>query len=176
MTANPLTPEQWAAEVLSEQDQGGFQLRCWNVTVRWASGAETTESYFAASRGKALAMAWRSDVFNGCSFGEFLRFASCRVDRLKPARWGDNITVIGRPAFFLSNNSQYVKFVYPCEDQVLNAHPYDVLPVEYRPDTYRDRDTDGSPEGGDAEGGSVRSTTAGAEGIATSIRARKSNP
>lgn len=115
----------------------GFLMKRWEVTVRWAHGGCTVGPVVAPTRGKALANTWRSDAFNAVSFGQFLRFTSCRRDPYRPARWGDPITIEGKPAFFLDNNRQYVQFVYPGGDHVLNAHPYDVLPEEYRPDTYR---------------------------------------
>ena len=114
----------------------GFIAKRWMVTVPGYGSAP----YTAMTRGRAFANAWRSDVFEGVSFAEFLKVARCRRDPITPPRWGDQITVNGKPAFFLGNNCQYVQLVYPGRDVVLNAHPYDVLPVEYRPDNYRDRD------------------------------------
>lgn len=114
-----------------------FLLKRWIVSVRWASGAVTSETVIASTRGKAMVDAWRCDAFCGSTFGEFLRFSSCRRDHLSPARWGDPITVQGKPAHFLYSDRQYVHFVYADEDRTLCAHPFDVLPVEYRPDTYR---------------------------------------
>lgn len=119
-----------------------FLLKRWLVSVTWASGATTTATELAPTRGKALANAWACDAFCGSTFGEFLRFARCRRDTHTPPRYGDPITVDGRPAFFIENNRQYVRFAYPGQSHVMNAHPYDVLPVEYRPDTYRDRDAE----------------------------------
>lgn len=98
---------------------------------------------------KALADAWRSytAAYNETRFGDFLRIA--HAYRADPAsRFGDPITVSGRPAFFIDNNPQYIQFVFPDSETILSSHPYDVLPVEYRPSTYRDRDSDGSGEAG----------------------------
>lgn len=120
--------------------ENGFLLKRWSVTVTWSSGVETIGHVVATTRGRALADAWRSDAFNGSTFAEFMKFARCRRDRTTPPRWGDPITISGKPAFFLGNNRQYVEFAYPNATFLLSAHPYDVLPVEYRPDTYRDRD------------------------------------
>lgn len=117
----------------------GFLLKRWLVSVPWASGVTTTGVELATTRGKALANAWRCDAFSGSTFGAFLRHARCRRDTTTPPRYGDEITVNGKPAFFIESNRQYVRFCYPGADHVLNAHPYDVLPVSYRPDTYRDR-------------------------------------
>jgi hypothetical protein len=114
-----------------------FRLKRWAITVTWASGETTTGHELAPTRGKAMARAWACDAFSGSTFGEFLRFARCRRDDYTPPRFGDPITVCGRPAFFVGNNRQYVHFAYPGADHTMVAHPYDVLPVEYRPGTYR---------------------------------------
>lgn len=117
-------------------DDPRFLLKRWTVTVWWASGATTSDEVVAPSRGKALADAWRSDAFNGCTFGEFLKFSRCRRAP-EPAWWGAPITVLGKPAFFLDYNKQYVRFAYPGAEFAMNAHPYDVLPIERRPEAYR---------------------------------------
>lgn len=111
----------------------GFRLRRWEVTV---NGYDSSVS-LATTRGKALADAWRCDAFNGVTFGEFLKFARCHLSKYKPERFGDPITVCGKPAFFVGNNRQYVQIAYPGGEFPLSAHPYDVEPEEYRPDTYR---------------------------------------
>ena len=92
-------------------------------------------SILASSRGKALADAWRSDAFTNLSFGAFLRIARCRLDRIQPR--AIDITVSGKPAHGIGHNGQYVQFVYPGKDVVLNAHPLDVLPESARPMAYR---------------------------------------
>lgn len=119
-----------------------LQLKRWEVSVEWASGAVSRNVVVATTRGKAMVETWRSDAFSGSTYAEFLKFARCRRDHHKPHRWGDHITACGRPAFFLGNNSQYVQIAFAdTEEQCVgNAHPYDVFPVEYRPDTYRERD------------------------------------
>lgn len=91
----------------------------------------------AATRGKALADAWRHDIFEDYTFGEFLKIARCRLDRYQPVP--DEITVLGRRALGLGHNGQYVQFVYPGQEVVLNAHPLDVLPERARPRAYRGR-------------------------------------
>lgn len=111
----------------------GFTLKRWEVTVA-GYGCAPIE---AASRGKAIARAWRSDAFNAIKFGDFLRMVSCRRDDNEPLDWGDPITVDGRPAFFVEATRSTVRFVHPGSDTILSAHPYDVLPVEYRPEQYR---------------------------------------
>ena len=140
-----------AGRAPTEPGSPGFMLKRWEISVTWASGAVSTDEEVAPTRGKALARAWACDAFSGTTFGEFLRFARCRRSRYTPPRYGDPITVEGRPAFFIDNNRQYVRFAYPGAEHTMVAHPYDVLPVEYRPDTYRGRDSDGSPEGRDAQ-------------------------
>lgn len=115
---------------------GDFIMKRWQVSVAGYGSSIVV----AASRGKALADTWRNDVFSSQSFGYFLSHARAIRDRYNPPRWGDPITIEGNPAFFIDNNRQYVQFVYAGKDVVLNAHPYDVLPVDYRPDNYRDRD------------------------------------
>lgn len=114
-----------------------FLLRRWEVSVRWASGAVSSEIIVAPTRGKAMADAWRCDAFDGSTFGEFLKFARCRRDRYTPPRYGDPLTVLGKPAFFIESNQQYVRFAYAGGDTVFNAHPYDVEPEHYRPAAYR---------------------------------------
>lgn len=130
------SPQAQSLEALAER-AGGFLMKRWSVSVTWASGSVTTETVVAPTRGKAMADSWRCDAFSGSTLAEFLRFTRCRRDTYTPPRWGDPITVEGKPAFFLGNNRQYVQFVYPGGTFALSAHPYDVLPVEYRPDTYR---------------------------------------
>jgi hypothetical protein len=115
----------------------GFMLKRWTVSVQWASGATTTSTVIASTRGKALANTWRCDAFSGSTFAEFLRCVTCRRDRHEPPRWGDPITVEGRPAFYVEGDTQYVRIVYPGKDCVLCAHPLDVLPEGYRPSAYR---------------------------------------
>jgi len=139
-----------------------FIIKRWCVAV---SGYGTGR-YDAASRGKAIADAWRCDAFGHLRFGEFLKIVHCWRDHDVPARWGDPIVVGGKPAFFLENNSQYVRFTYPDSAIVSNAHPYDVLPVQYRPDNYRGRDSDGHPEGGDGTAPSRSDDSAGPQDIA----------
>lgn len=113
-----------------------FLLKRWTVTVRWANGASTSSEVVAPTRGKALADTWRSDIFNGVSFGEFLGFTRCRR-AADPHWWGAPITVLGKPAFYLGHDRQYVHFAWPGGQFALRAHPYDVQPIERRPEAYR---------------------------------------
>lgn len=83
-------------------------------------------NWTAKSRSKALALAWDSyRSYRDIAFKEFLRIArSWRV--ANPDGFGRSITVCGEPAFWISQNSQYVRFVRLDSDVVLNAHPSDV--------------------------------------------------
>lgn len=84
---------------------------------------------------KALAAAWRCDAFSDTTFGEFLKFTRVRLDRIQPR--ATEISVSGKRALGLGHNGQYVQFVWPGKDVVLNAHPLDVLPERARPLSYR---------------------------------------
>lgn len=112
--------------------EAAFKLRRYEVSVgRWGTGI-----YLATTRGRALADAWRSDAFNGYTFGEFLKIARCRLTdhQIEPKP----ITVSGKPAFYVDHNDQYVQFAYPDGEFVLNAHPLDVLPESFRPKAYQE--------------------------------------
>jgi hypothetical protein len=113
----------------------GFLLRRWTVTVD--GYGECIQ--LAPTRGQALADAWRNDVFNGYSFGQFLHMARARLSPLTPSTFGTPITVLGKPAFYVDHNRQYVQFAWPDGKFVLNAHPYDVEPESFRPEAYRTR-------------------------------------
>lgn len=109
----------------------GFILRRYIVSVgRWGEGV-----YLATSRGKALADAWRSDAFNGYTFGEFMKMARCKLSPHQPKPI--EITVSGERALGLGHNGQYVQFVFPGDHRVLNSHPLDVLPESARPKAYQ---------------------------------------
>lgn len=114
---------------------GKFVLKPWDVTV----DGYGTGRYYAATRGKALADAWRSDAFSGSTFGEFLKFARCRRGTAWGEDYGALITVSGKPAYFVERNAAYVQFVWPDSDVILSSHPYDVLPERFRPAAYRAR-------------------------------------
>ena len=115
----------------------GFSLRRWIVSV----DGYGDEHYLAPSRGKALADAWRgfTEPYPDLTFGDFIKRARCRLDRMvwPGSRFGDPITVGGKPAFYCGANRQYVQIAYPGGEFTLNAHPLDVKPIEYRPETYR---------------------------------------
>lgn len=108
-----------------------FVLRRYEVTVGdWGAGI-----FLAKTRGKAIADAWRSDAFNVYTFGEFLKMARCRLTEFQPTP--SEITVSGKRALGLGHNGQYVQFVWPGGEVVLNSHPLDVLPESARPKAYR---------------------------------------
>lgn len=118
--------EQTEREVLE-----AFVLRRFEVEVSgYGSGV-----YLARTRGKAMADAWRSDAFSHLSFGEFIKVATCRLSRHQPTP--NEITVSGKPALGLGHNGQYVQFVWPGGEVVLNSHPLDVLPEICRPKAYQ---------------------------------------
>lgn len=101
-------------------------VKPFDVTVTGYPGAECI---FARSRGQALAKAWRCDAFGNVSFGAFLKMA--RAVQGEPGdRFGEAMTVGGKPAFYISHDRQYIQFVLPDSDVVLNTHPLDVEPPE----------------------------------------------
>lgn len=94
--------------------------------------------YDAATPGKARSQAYFSAAFNGWTFKDFLR--RCRVWRspdVANPNHGREITVSGQRAFYVSGDSQYIRFVRPGSDVVLCSHPLDVEPEELRPFHYR---------------------------------------
>lgn len=92
----------------------------------------STYAYVARSRGQALSHAWASwSSIGGGSFKDFLRIARCRAAAPDP-RFGEKIVICGQPAFYVGHNSQYIQFVRPGSDVILNAHPLDVEPPEAR--------------------------------------------
>jgi hypothetical protein len=89
-------------------------------------------TYYAASRGKALAEVWRASlVCNSWSFKDFLRSANARRDEGHP-QFGESITVCGKPAYAVYSDRQYVHFIRPDSEAVFSSHPYDVEPPEAR--------------------------------------------
>lgn len=111
----------------------GFVLKAFRVSVEGEGYV-----YHAKSRGRALGDAFRA--YNHArapvSFRDFMNMASCWKEQ-GGAHFGDPITVNGKPAFFVEKNRQYVRMAWPGSDHVSNAHPLEVLPIEYRPETYR---------------------------------------
>lgn len=115
------------------QLDAGVIVRPFKVSVSGFPDA----TYMAVSRQKAIAMAWRDIQTCGYSysFKDFLKVATATQDAPAP-HFGTPITVGGKPAFFVSCNRQYVQFVRPDSDTILNSHPYDVLPETMRPSSY----------------------------------------
>lgn len=110
------------------------KLKRWEVTVNgYGAGVFVT-----TTRGKAMADAWRCDAFGTWTFGEFLRRARC-VRTPEPSGFGEPCTFEGKPALCFGHNGQYVSIQLPGRDHLSSAHPYDILPVEFRPHAYRDR-------------------------------------
>lgn len=108
---------------------GGFILKPFTVSLNYAGGF-TQHTYYARSRGSATAAAWRdfTSAFD-CSFRDFLRIARVSAADIKRGPpFGDAITVCGKPAFYVSHDRQYIQFVRPGSDVILNAHPLDVEP------------------------------------------------
>lgn len=99
----------------------------------WAVSFEgQTNTYFAKSRGAALAACWRAYCsYRDIAFREFLRTAAA----LRAPEWdrfGEKIKVGGKPAYLISLNSQYMQFVRPGSADIHNTHPLDVEPPEAR--------------------------------------------
>lgn len=115
-----------------------MRVKPWEVQVVGYGHSQTP--YFGASRGAAIADAWRSPAFHGMSFKDFLRIVRCR--RAEPSeRYGERFTISGRPARYISHNRQYVQFVWDGEDTVLNTHPLDIDQPEARRGTpYYEKD------------------------------------
>ncbi len=106
-----------------------FFLKQFRVSV---SGFDS-HPYHARSRQKALADAWRNfcSYRDDVAFKDFLKMA--RALQEEPSeRFGEAIIVGGKPAFYVSHNQQYIQFVRPDSDVILNGHPFDVEPPSAR--------------------------------------------
>jgi hypothetical protein len=93
-------------------------------------------TYIAGSRGKALAKCWGDYRAhdNDVTFGDFLKMT--RATKKEPeGRFGEPILVGEEPAFYVSHDGQYVQFVRPGSDQVINSHPLDVRTTTSPSDT-----------------------------------------
>lgn len=111
-----------SGEPVKGKTETGLTVRPWTVYVSGFGHGD----YIAPTRGNALAQAWRSSAFEGWTFGEFLKHATCRLNRSPWERFGNPITVADKPAFLIGANKQYVEFVRPGESVVFSAHPFDV--------------------------------------------------
>jgi hypothetical protein len=109
---------------------GALILKPFELTVQGFG----TYRYFAATRGRALSKAfgdWTSLRDEG-TFKQFLKIASAKGCAIDCPRFGEEMTVCGEPAFYVSHNSQYIQFVRPGSDVIFNTHPLDVEPPEAR--------------------------------------------
>lgn len=116
-----------------EKDMSEMPIKAWDVTVEGYGVGR----YYATSRGKALAEAWRCDAFGNISFGDFLKIASCWKAMFVPEGFGEPVTVNGKQAFFVERNRAYVRAVEAGTSLIGNYHPSEVLPESCRPEQYR---------------------------------------
>lgn len=110
-------------------ERDGLVIKPFRVCVEGFDG----HIYYARSRGKALAGAWR----NFCSYRDDVDFKAflgmARSWGEAPGeRFGEQIYVCGKPAYLVSWDRQYIQFVRPGSDVILNSHPLDVEPPEAR--------------------------------------------
>ncbi|WP_269581889.1 hypothetical protein [Roseibium sp. Sym1] len=103
-----------------------FRIKLFEVNV---SGFPPV-NYAAASRGKAIASAWRDYTHAyDVSFKEFLKRASARRAQ-EPEDFGKPIIVCGQPGYLVTgvypNPSGYVRFARDDEDYTHFSHPADV--------------------------------------------------
>ncbi len=87
-------------------------------------------NYAAASRGKAIAEAWRDYTHAyDVSFKKFLKIASARRVQ-EPEDFGKRIVVGGEPAYLVTgvypNPNGYVRFAREDADRTHFSHPADV--------------------------------------------------
>lgn len=102
-----------------------FLLKKYSVTV---SGFPA-HLYDAHSPAAARVQAWHSYCsYRHCSFREFLKISTIKRGE-DPEGYGRKIRVGGKPAHFVSRDSQYVRFVYPGETRAFISHPLDVSEV-----------------------------------------------
>lgn len=126
-----MNKKEWKARLKAaarEEMSNGFMLKPFVVSVDGFGQSV----YPAASRGKALAAAWRSytSCYNSATFKDFLKIARARQGE-SPARFGDAIKVGGMPAFYVGENGQYVRFVRPGETEIYLSHPADVAALNH---------------------------------------------
>lgn len=104
-----------------------FRLKLYQVKVV----GFTDVNYAAASRGKAIAAAWRDYTHAyDVPFKEFLKIASARRAQ-EPDDFGKRITVGGEPAYLVTgvydNPNGYVRFAREDGEHSLFSHPADVV-------------------------------------------------
>lgn len=103
-----------------------FRLKLYAVQVVGFSDV----NYAAASRGKAIAAAWRDYTHAyDVPFKEFLKIASARRAQ-EPDDFGKRIKVGGEPAYLVTgvypNSNGYVRFAREDGEHSLFSHPADV--------------------------------------------------
>lgn len=88
--------------------------------------------FFARSPGQARAKAWNAYTHadDRCTFKRFLQISRVTRHRRVPPGFGDEIMVGDEPAYRVSSDSQYVQFVRPGSDVILNSHPLDVKELQ----------------------------------------------
>lgn len=109
---------------------GGMTIKPFRVRV---DGYEDSYVHYTRSRMKALADSWRGycSYIGYVHFKHFLKIAHAWA--VAPSdRFGEAMTVCGEPALYVSHNSQYIQFVRPGSELILNTHPLDVEPPEAR--------------------------------------------
>ena len=102
-----------------------FLLKRYAVKVR---GFETV-TFDAKTHGQARAAAYRAfcSYSDATNFKEFLRLiVSVTRDKKTPQKYGENIKVMGEPAYYVSHDGNYIQFVRPGSTTILNSHPLDV--------------------------------------------------
>lgn len=114
--------------------ENDFKLRSFDFTFN-GFDESIRSTVLASTRGKALAEAWRHDIFHGYTFKEFLKYARCKLSPFQPKP--EVVYVEGKKAYKIDHNRAYVNIVYPDTDVILSCHPYDIEPVEARPEQYR---------------------------------------
>ena len=112
-----------------------FKIRAFRIDVSGLS-EPISAVVLAASRGKALSRTW-GEGFDGYTYKQFLKMARCRLEPIQPVPF--EISFEGKPCWFVDRNNAYVRFAWPDADRILTAHPYDILPVHARPNSYQDR-------------------------------------
>jgi len=102
-----------------------FILKRYRVEVDGIEDVLITAKSPGQARSKAWQM-WECDI-GPLPFMDFLRRS--RVLRETPVggHFGHAISVAGKLAFYVSFDGQYIQFVRPGCDVVLNAHPDDVM-------------------------------------------------
>lgn len=88
--------------------------------------------YYARSPGQARSKAWDAYLHadDRCTFKRFLQISRVTRCLRVPPGFGDEIMVADERAYRIEFNGQYVQFVRPGSDVILNSHPLDVKEIE----------------------------------------------